>query len=302
LYTVKHTKDSKKHFNYIEIESLKKRSYAKIYLNLGGSLQELVIDNHHIIKDLSPLTYANTYASSILFPFANRIKDGTYEFEGNTYQFDINEKELNNALHGLVYNKTFELIEEKTTKAYASLKLVYHEKQTTIGFPFTYSIYLEYVFTENTLDLNVEIKNTYSKTFPFTLGWHPYFLSSDLYNSSFIFDSNLKLKLDKRNITEGIIPNEYDDGFKINDQFLDDCFILNSNSVLFLTPNYILTLKSTEKDSFLQLYTPPHNNTIAIEPVTGVSDSFNNGIGLKALQPDDTYHMSWNLKIDNTKP
>ncbi|WP_142783202.1 aldose 1-epimerase [Changchengzhania lutea] len=295
MFRIKHHRD----LNHLEVKNSENNLYAKIYLNEGGSLQELVLKNHHIIKNLSPLTYANTYASSILFPFANRIKDGIYEFKGNTYQFDINEKKLNNALHGLVYNKTFKLIDEKTTKAYAALKFVYHETQTTNGFPFTYSIYLEYVLTESTLDLNVEIKNTDSKAFPFTLGWHPYFLSSDLYNSSFIFDSNLKLKLDKRNITEGIIPNGYDGGLKIKDRFLDDCFMLDSNRVLFQTPDYNLAITSTEKDCFLQLYTPPHKNTIAIEPTTGVSDSFNNGIGLKVLQPDDTYHMSWNLKIDN---
>jgi aldose 1-epimerase len=77
---------------------------------------------------------------------------------------------------GLVYNKTFEVVREDATETSASVKLVYHENNTSKGFPYTYAIYLEYVLTENTLDLNVEVKNTDSKTFPFTLGWHPYFL------------------------------------------------------------------------------------------------------------------------------
>jgi len=68
-----------------------------------------------------------------------------------------------------------------------------------------------------------------------------------------------------------------------------------------MTPGYILELKSSEKDSYLQLYTPPHKNTIAIEPTTGVSNSFNNGIGLKTLQPNETYTISWNLKINDMK-
>lgn len=295
MFKIKHDRD----LNHLEIKNSKNNIYAKIYLNDGGSLQELVLNNHHIIKDLSPLTYQNTYASSILFPFANRIKDGTYQFEGNTYQFDINEPHNHNALHGLVYNKTFELIDEKTTETYASVKLIYHERNRSNGFPFNYSICLEYILTESGLDLNVEIKNTDSKIFPFTLGWHPYFLSSDLYNSSFIFDSNLKLKLDSRNITEKIVPNGFADGFKVNNQSLDDCFILDSNNTLFITPAYILELKSSEKDCFLQLYTPPHDNTIAIEPTTGVSDSFNNKIGLKTLKPNETYNISWTIDIRN---
>jgi aldose 1-epimerase len=297
LFRVNHITNSENNHEDLEIFSSDKSSYAKIFLNQGASLQELTLNGQELIKDMSPMTYENTYASSILFPFANRIQDGSYEFEGKSYQLDINQKEENNTLHGLVYNKTFEVVDEKTTETFTSVKLVYHEKNISPGFPFTYSIYLEYVLTETTLTLNVEIKNTESKTFPFTLGWHPYFLSSDLYNSSVIFDSKLKLKLDHRNITEKMVHNDYAEGFKISNQSLDDCFILDSNEVLFMTPSYILELKSSEKDSFLQLYTPPHKNTIAIEQTTGVSNSFNNGIGLKKLKPNETYTTSWDLKI-----
>ncbi|QCX40372.1 aldose 1-epimerase [Aureibaculum algae] len=293
MFRIKHLRD----LNQLEIKNSENNLHAKIHLDDGASLQELTLKGHHIIKSLSPLDYADTYASSILFPFANRIKDGKYEFEGNSYQFNINEPDNNNALHGMVYNKRFVFIDEKITGSGASVKLAYHETQSSTGFPFTYSIYLEYVFTQSTLDLNVEIRNTDFKIFPFTLGWHPYFISDDLYNSSFLFDSNLKLKLDNRNITEGIINNENHNNFKMKDQFLDDCFILKTQNVSFLTPSYSLELRTSEKNSFLQLYTPPHKNAIAIEPTTGVSDSFNNEIGLKILKPNEGYKISWTLEL-----
>lgn len=293
LFSIIHNED----LSTIEINN--PSVFAKIQLNQGASLQELTINNHELIKDLFPLTYSNTYASSILFPFANRIKDGNYEFKDKNYQFDINEKELNNAIHGLVYDKTFEILKKETSEVSASVKLVYHEKEKCKGFPFNYSVYLEYILTDKTLDLNIEIVNTDNKTFPFTIGWHPYFLSEDLSKSSVVFDSKKKLKLDSRNITKRVIVNKNDSGFNINNKFLDDCFVLDSNTVLFLTPKYNLQLSSSEKDCFLQLYTPSDKNTIAIEPTTGVSDSFNNGIGLKTLQPNKSYSISWNLKIED---
>lgn len=297
MYKINHIIDSKNCEDFIELSNSINGSYAKIYLNDGASLQELILSGHPIIKDMSPMIYENTYASSILFPFANRVKDGRYQFNSETFQFDINEKPLNNALHGLVYNKTFEVTKKIITNNQAMVRLRYVEANKHPGFPYTYSIYLEYVLTERGLDLNLEIKNTDSNTFPFTVGWHPYFFSSDLYNSSVIFDANKKVKLDNRNITEDVVVNEHVDAFKLNNQQLDDCYVLNSRDVLFITPSYNLELKSSEPDSFLQLYTPPHKNTIAIEPTTGVSDSFNNGIGLKTLKPNDTYNISWKLKI-----
>jgi len=177
--------------------------------------------------------------------------------------------------------------------------LLYNEKNISKGFPFTYSIQLEYVLTQNTLALNVEIKNTDSKIFPFTLGWHPYFVSENLYHSSLSFDCNRKIILDKNNITTGISTMEQLDDFQIKGQSLDDCFILNSKAIQFKTPKYNFELHASGDDNFLQLYTPPHPNTLAIEPTTGVSDSLNNKIGIKTLHPNEIYVMSWKIRMAN---
>ncbi|MDT8417463.1 MAG: aldose 1-epimerase [Lutibacter sp.] len=297
MYQIKHTKDLINRLNFIEIEDSSKASYAKIHLNLGGSLQELILSNHHLIKDLHPLTYNNTYASAILFPFANRIADGSYVFDHKTYQLDINQKEENNALHGLVYNKTFEIINQKSTPEKAEVLLRFEELMHYKGFPFTYTIDLMYILTKDSLDLNITVKNTDTKTFPFTIGWHPYFISDDLSKSAVHFKSHQKCVFDERNITQRIDKNVIDDPFFIEDKSLDDCFTLDSNEIGFETPLYSFALKSSEKDSFLQLYTPSHPNAIAIEPTTGISDSFNNGVGLKTLKSNDSYHIQWNLKI-----
>jgi aldose 1-epimerase len=58
-----------------------------------------------------------------------------------------------------------------------------------------------------------------------------------------------------------------------------------------------LVLTSSEKENFLQLYTPINTNAIAIEPMTGISDSFNNKIGLKELLPDECYGIEWQIFI-----
>lgn len=282
----------------LEIENLDKTVYAKIHLDQGASLQELTINGHGIIQDLSPIAYSDSYASSILFPFANRIKDGVYSFEGKRFQLVANQEQENNALHGLVYDKTFKIIDQKATAKEASVKLEYIETQESVGFPFTYSIQLEYVLTLDSLSLNVSVTNTDTNPFPFTLGWHPYFISESLKNSSLIFKSNKKLIIGERNITMGVEDIDPIVKFDIKDKQLDDCWILNGNKIEFLTPNYNLTIEASGKNNFLQVYTPPKENAIAIEPTTGVSDSFNNGIGLETLKTNETYNISWDLKIN----
>ena len=284
-------------FNVLEINNPKKKLNAKIFLNDGASLQELTLNGHEIIKDLSPLNYSSTYAYSILFPFVNRIKDGAYTYENKTYQFDINHKEENNALHGLVYNKTFKVIEQVVNNDFASIKLEYNETNKSIGFPYTYSIQLEYLFSDTDCSLKVSVKNTSKEAFPFTIGWHPYFFSDNLFNSSLNFNSSQKLTIGDRNITTGIKKIEPLNTFEVKDKQLDDCWMLDSNTITFITPKYQLLISSSQDNNFLQLYTLPKTNYIAIEPTTGVSDSFNNKIGLQILNSKDIYTITWSLKI-----
>lgn len=297
MYTIKHILNTSNDLDFIEVENPEKVCYAKICVNQGASLQELKLDGKTIIEDLSPLTYNNTYASSILFPFANRIKDGKYTYDGKEFQFQINETGNNNALHGLVFNKTFQIVKQEQTEHFASITLLYNEDKESVGFPYTYSIQLEYIIKKDSVDVNVLVKNTDTKAFPFTLGWHPYFSSSDLFNSTLNFESNKQLVFDERCITTGIVDINNEPHFEIKDKKLDDCFILNSNQTQFNTPDYKLLISASSKENFLQIYTPPKANTIAIEPTTGVSDSFNNNMGLQTLKPNEEYQVNWNLRL-----
>ena len=183
------------------------------------------------------------------------------------------------------------------TETEASILLEFNEVKKSNGFPFTYTTQLKYTLSKNAINLNVTIKNTDSKPFPFTLGWHPYFTSKNLHESSLKFKSTNKLILDKRMITAKIDNYKINDSLQIKDQQLDDCYILDNNIVSFITPEYNLEINTSAKESFLQIYTPPRANTIAIEPTTGVSNSFNNKIGLQILEPSESYSINWEIKI-----
>jgi aldose 1-epimerase len=53
-----------------------------------------------------------------------------------------------------------------------------------------------------------------------------------------------------------------------------------------------------DKYNFLQVYTPPHRNTIAIEPMTCLADAFNNKKGLIILKPSETASFSFGVKLE----
>ena len=298
-FQIQHIFDVEKKLNYVVLQS--DSVFAKIVLNQGASLQELTLGSIPIIQDLYPSKYQDTYASSILFPFVNRIKNGKYFFDDFEYQIEINERERNNALHGFVYNKEFQIISQLLEKEKASIVLEYNETKLTKGFPFTYKIQLEYTLQNASLELKVTTLNTSTKSFPFTLGWHPYFTSSDLFNSSLKFDSDKKVSFDENLITQTTEKYNFESELKIENKKFDDCFYLNGDLVEFETPKYRLEITTSEKNSFLQVYTAPKENIIAIEPTTGISNSFNNKIGLKILAPNEENEVNWKLVITNLR-
>jgi aldose 1-epimerase len=277
----------------IEISNGKTR--AKIFLNEGASLQELVFDGEKVIGDVSPLDYKDTYASSLLFPFASRVEDGKYRFNNQDFQLEINELDRNHALHGLVYNKPFVVRNQDTAEDYAKIDLEFEETNLTKGFPYTYSVFISYFITDSKLDFSVQFKNTSNKAFPFTYGWHPYFYSSDVSKSFLQFQSSKEVVFDERLITQNLIEKSIKGKLTIGQKQLDDCFQLDTTKVIFSSPNYDLEIKSSTKNGFLQVYTPPIKNCIAIEPVSGISNSFNNNIGLEILEPKEIKNVSWSL-------
>ena len=283
---------------FIELKNSDNSTKAIINLNEGGRLLTLNINNKELIKEIPDFAYKNSYASSILFPFASRIENGKYAFEDKEYQFNCNDL-AKNALHGLVYNKKFEVENKSESKSNASVTITYKELENSVGFPFTYKIQLTYTLSQEEIKLSIHIENTDSKPFPFTLGWHPYFYSDNLRNSVLKFRSNQKIEFDENLITKRVIAIKTNNEYKIEDKQLDDCFILNSDTIEFSTPTYQVEIASSIKENYLQLYTPKDLPIIAIEPMTGISNSHNNKIGLQILEPKKSHSLIWSVKLIN---
>lgn len=299
MYQIKHiTKDN---LNYITLNNVSENTCAEICPDQGGRLSDFVFKNVQILPDFHPSTYKNNFASSILFPFANRVKDGTYTFKNKTYKLNCNEADKNNALHGLVYNKTFTCVAEQANKDQANITLSYTDNGTTKGFPYKYTIALSYTLNNNGLQLRVTIKNIDTSEFPFTLGWHPYFKSVSLERSSIHFQSNTQHTFDAQQIITGTKVLQETMPMTLNGLQLDNSYPLDNNTVTFFTPEYNLTLRASSEENYLQLYTPETQNTIAIEPMTGAANNFNNKLGLQILQPQKTYFVNWDLNIETSK-
>lgn len=285
--------------NIVEISSKNNVASAAINLNEGGRLFAVKANDRTIISEYKNFPYEHSSASAIMFPFVNRIQDGKYTFEGTTYQIPCNEVEKNNAIHGLLYTRKFELANKKATSNEATVTLQYKYDGTSEGFPFPFDFLLTYKLTKASLQVFMKVVNTGAKTFPFTIGWHPYFNSENLYESTISFNCKEEYTTtDDRSITDGTKPHELKMPFQLKHHAFDTAYKLIDNEIGFTTPNYKVKITGTAPTNFVQFYTPKDKSIIAIEPTVGLSNSFNNGIGLQTLSPNKTYEIAWNVAVE----
>ena len=74
--------------------------------------------------------------SAILFPFPNRIENGQYQVDGKKYQFPINERDKQNALHGLLTKAAFSVVKIETRDTEATIELMYTYDGSLEYYPF----------------------------------------------------------------------------------------------------------------------------------------------------------------------
>lgn len=215
----KFTNIEKEDLSFLELKYSKGKIKAILCMSESGRLDQLIVDDINVIKTTNSRTYNTDYKSSILFPFANRIRNGAYTFNDCIYQLTCNESDRNNAIHGIIYNNKFEVVDSDLTVDFGSVTL-----------------------------------NNDKSEFPFTVSWHPYFETKELYSSYLHFKSNTQFLVDTEFIPCKKIDFNETMPFQIKHTILDDGFQLESPKVEFLTPEYQLTLKSKSHKNYLQLY------------------------------------------------
>lgn len=274
---------------------------CKIYPNLGASLQQFGIQDTEIIQGIQPtedhlLQFRRYYPSSFLFPFPGRIEGGNFEYEGNHYQLPTNEGGRDNAIHGFIAEAPFELTENSLGDEEALLNFQYVYDGTYPGFPFPSKLNIIYKVSTSIFEVRFTVTNTGNSSFPFGLGWHPYFKSENIETSNLQFKASEQLIGDENQIPTGTEPNQFRE--TIGDQVLDDGFILEEPTVILNATTYDMRMNTFINDhSYLQLYTPPSRTSIAIEPMTCEPNVLNSGNGLLKITPKETFEWKIQLQL-----
>lgn len=298
----------------ITLKNQKKNTSADIY-TYGALLNKFYAENDKVslnvidgfsspkeaIENIKPF-----FKSAKLSPFACRVKDATYKFGERNFQLPKYSSH-NDALHGLLFDADFSIVEYSHNETGASVKLEYTYNNNNEGYPFCYKCEVEYTLSlGNTLTVSTTVTNIDKQVIPVVDGWHPYFtLGNSINEYQLEFQSKEMLEFDEHLIPTGKFSpyQEFGSLKDLGTTLLDNCFTLNfaecQPMCVMRNPLKKVQVEIYPSSSYpyLQIYTPDHRKSIAIENLSGAPDAFNNGIGLKVLKANETATFSTTYKI-----
>lgn len=259
-----------------------------------------ILDGYNTPDELEAAKWGK---SVLLFPFPNRLDRGQYEWLGKKYEFPINNAATENAIHGFVRDESFEVEYVFLAKDHASILCSYTYGGTRPYYPFPFSLEVEFMIHDNgTFSLEVACLNLHKDPIPVGFGWHPYFRLADKAE-----DHSMQLPACAQvGITDRMIPDgtrldfpDFQKKRRVGNTFLDNCFATQKASgmyqlVLEGAGRRIAVKANARQCPFFQVFTPPHGESIALEPMSCNVDAFNNGEGLVALAPG----KEWKAKME----
>lgn len=242
-------------------------------------------------RHIAPLFYG-----AKLNPFVCRLANAAFEFEGTAYHI---RKYFSgkSALHGLLYDAGFALSGQDIHSDSASVELSYRYDSTAEGFPFPYSIKVQYTLSGNKLSVRTTVLNEGTTDMPLSDGWHPYFqLGGSIDEAEITFRSENLVVFDDSLLPTGETRpySEFARFKSLKGVELDNSFTLkeeNTPALQLRNASVGLQVNIWPEASYpiLQIYTPPERDSIAIENLSSIPDAFNNKKGLISAKPRVEY-------------
>ncbi len=249
----------------------------------------------------------------ILLPYPNRLRDGRYTHAGKAYQFELTNADTHNSIHGIGKDAPMQVETVWTKPNEAGLTCVWHYDgaHAAYPFPFTAKITMSLHGTKQSeaadFDMSMAFQNNSSTEIPVGLGWHPYFKMSEKSDDSSLQMPDCQLiSIDDRMLPTGEKRDfeAFKTLTKIDNSTLDNGFLIknqteNAETVLASEHGTLTFWQETgdRKWNFLQVFTPPHRKSVAIEPMTCNIDAFNNGEGLVLLKPSETLSGAFGVRF-----
>lgn len=297
--------------------------YTAVVTELGATLRKLTFRGEDIIATWDPDRPVPCSNGQLLVPYPNRIADGVYTFEGNTYELPVDEHERNNAIHGYGY-RAFWNLERLTDDAV----MLAWRTGSMHGYPFDLSVKANFKLDDEGLTLTLDATNNDSIDAPWALAIHPWIANGfdgygdeiDAQNAQckVCIPARTHVTVDQRLLPVGTEPvdgTKYDlrKPTALTEQPFDDAWTDverdpegNTFATLTRPDGLTVSVGGDQSITSFQMCTgtgfpaDKHPSGVAIEPQTAYANAFNTGRDLTVIKPGDTSTTALFIRADRS--
>jgi aldose 1-epimerase len=290
--------------------------YSATVTELGAGLREFRYRDDPVIVEYAPDELPPAASGQLLAPWPNRIDGGRYSVGDTTYQLDLSEPALGNAIHGLTRWTGWQPAEQ----ADDAVELT-HVLYGRPGYPFRLELSVEYrLSAADGLQVSVTAANDGSRPAPYGTGSHPYLAAgpAPIDDCELALPAARWLPADERGIPHGqpedVTGTSYDfrearsvGSTKLDHALTGLAFGDDDRAWAWLHRNGAkVGLWAGRGYRWLQVFTGDtltpdrRRRAVAIEPMTCPPNAFASGTDLLILQPGDSITHAWGIAVDQS--
>jgi aldose 1-epimerase len=277
---------------------------------VGGGIRSYTARGREVLDGYPAGQPSPSGRGQVLIPWPNRLEDGSYEFDGQRHQLEVNEPENGNAIHGLVRWEPWTVAEREPHRV-----VMTHALSSQPGYPFTLELRIEYALAMDGLNVHTTATNVGESACPYGSGFHPYLtVGTETVDSVILhLPAGTVVGADERGLPLAAAPvegTEYD--FRrprpIGSTRLDHAFtdlVREEDGIARvalggLLPGSGLDLWVDEAYGYLQVFSgdplPDVNRrSLAVEPMTCPANAFRTREGLIRLEPGTSFTSAWGI-------
>ncbi len=275
--------------------------YTAVVTEVNSNLRSLTFDGAEILWTFAEDEAPRGSMGRQLVPWPNRIRDGRYTFNGVERQLPITEVARHVALHGLGDGTPWR-VAARSDDAITLTTTIYPQR----GWDGILEVAITHRLDENGLSVTVDARNVGEVSAPFGYGAHPY-VAADLSRSRLTLPFGRELLVDPDrllpiSIADVTPEHDFVQTREIGETVFDTAFVdpIGGWEVTLETPEHRVLFWADETQPWVQIFTTPTRDAMAIEPMTCGPDAFNEGPthdSVIVLEPGDQARSVWGIRV-----
>ncbi len=276
---------------------------------LCASLRHRGVETLRRLEDLEGAGAAGKTAGvPLLYPWANRLSSMHYTAAGRDVVLDPASRLLHLddhglPMHGVPWSRLAWDVTEATPDCLVA-GLDWTHPDLLAVFPFPHRVELKSTLRSDGLTFEATLVAAARGPVPVSFGFHPYIGLPGLDRSEWrlTLPAMRKLALDSRGIPSG--ADEPFAGFDgpLGDAEFDDGFaILGEQASMSIGASYgRITVDLLEGFPHTQVFAPRGKAFVALEPMTAPTDALTSGMGLRFVEPNQSFRAVFRIRVDVT--